>query len=83
MGTRLRRIISQLGAGAIACSTFALATFADDQQPMPGQPIKVTDQALQQKLAVEPVKVETVQAEFSKQIRPRWSTSTRRLPVTW
>jgi cobalt-zinc-cadmium efflux system membrane fusion protein len=41
-----------------------LRVFADDQQPMPGQPIKVTDQALQGKLAVEPVKVEMVQAEL-------------------
>src|SRR5260370_31201724 len=33
---------------------------------MPGQPIKVTDQALRGKLTVEPVKVEMVQAELSK-----------------
>ena len=37
--------------------------FADNQQP-PGQPIKITDQALRDKLPVEPVKVETVQAEL-------------------
>src|SRR6516165_636244 len=37
---------------------------ADDQQPMPGQPINVTDQALRDKLTVEPVKVETVEAKL-------------------
>jgi cobalt-zinc-cadmium efflux system membrane fusion protein len=37
---------------------------ADDQQPMPGQPIHVTDQALREKLSVEPVKTEMVQAEL-------------------
>ena len=63
MGTRLRRIIYQLGAGAIAGTSLAFQAFADDQQP-PGQPIKVTDQALQQKIGVEPVKVEMVQAEL-------------------
>jgi hypothetical protein len=88
MGTSLHRTIYGLAAGATVWSTLALQAFADDQQPMPGQPIKVTDQALQQKIAVEPVKVEKVQAElpvpgFSKRIRPRWCTSTRRLPVIW
>jgi|HubBroStandDraft_6_1064221.scaffolds.fasta_scaffold04036_2 cobalt-zinc-cadmium efflux system membrane fusion protein len=36
----------------------------DDQQPMPGQPIQVTDQALREKLTVEPVNVEMVQSEL-------------------
>jgi membrane fusion protein, heavy metal efflux system len=64
MGTSLHRIIYGLAAGATAWSTFAFQAFADDQQPMPGQPIKVTDQALQQKIGVEPVKVEMMQAEL-------------------
>jgi membrane fusion protein, heavy metal efflux system len=42
----------------------APAILADETQPMPGQPIKVTDQAMRQKLIVEPVKVETVQTEL-------------------
>ena len=64
MGTSLHRTLYRLSAGALAWSTFALPAFADDQQPMPGQPIKITDQALQQKLGIEPVKVEMVQAEL-------------------
>src|SRR5260370_42190391 len=36
----------------------------DDQQPMPGQPIQVTGQALRVRLTVEPVNVEMVQSEL-------------------
>ena len=51
--------------GKTVCTLIlAPAVLADETQPMPGQPIKVTDQALQQKLIVEPVKVETVQSEL-------------------
>ena len=64
MGTILHRVTYQIGALAAAWSILALQASADDQQPMPGQPIKLTDQALQGKLAVEPVKVEMVQAEL-------------------
>ncbi|MBV9875504.1 MAG: hypothetical protein JO025_12300, partial [Verrucomicrobia bacterium] len=64
MGTSLYRTTYQFGAGAVAWMILVFQAFADDQQPMPGQPIKVTDQALQEKLGVEPVKVEMVQAEL-------------------
>ena len=49
---------------AIVGSWILTQPLVAQQQPMPGQPIKVTDQALREKLTVEPVKVETVQASL-------------------
>jgi cobalt-zinc-cadmium efflux system membrane fusion protein len=59
-----RKTFCQLSATMVAWSFLTPPLLADDQQPMAGQPINVTDKALREKLAVEPVKVEMVQAEL-------------------
>jgi membrane fusion protein, heavy metal efflux system len=59
-----RATLYQVIAAIVGSWILAPAVIADQQQPMPGQPIKVTDQALREKLTVEPVKVEMVQAEL-------------------
>jgi membrane fusion protein, heavy metal efflux system len=55
----------------VCCLTIVVASLVstpvllgDDQQPMPGQPIQIKDQALREKLTVEPVNVEMVQSEL-------------------
>ncbi len=59
-----RATFSYLSMTIAAWSNLVPLLLADDQQPMAGQPIHVSDQALREKLTVEPVKVETIQAEL-------------------